>query len=100
MTTEVRHNADANRFEVFSDGELAGRAEYVDRSGRWVFTHTEIDDAHEGKGLASALAKGALDEVRRRHARVVPLCPFLRGWIERHDEYADLVDEEMDAELR
>ncbi|MEZ5170545.1 MAG: GNAT family N-acetyltransferase [Acidimicrobiia bacterium] len=100
MSTEVRHNADADRFEVFFDGMLAGRAEYVDRSGRWVFTHTEIDDAYEGKGLGSALAKGALDEVRRRGDRVVALCPFLRGWIDRHDEYGDLVDEEMDTELR
>jgi predicted GNAT family acetyltransferase len=90
---KVRDNPDRLRYEVFDDdGALAGFAQYVLRSGRIIFVHTEIDDAYEGKGLGSQLAAEALDDVRRRGHLVVPLCPFIASYIERHPEYADLVD--------
>lgn len=90
----VFHAPDQGRFEVRVDGEVAGFAEYVLRDGRYVFTHTEIDPAHEGEGLGSTLARGALDQVRAEGAPVVPLCPFIAAWIERHPDYDDLVDHE------
>ena len=61
--------------------------------------HTEIDPAFEGKGLGSALAKGALDAERALGEPVVPLCPFIRAYIDRHPEYADLVDHDMLARI-
>jgi predicted GNAT family acetyltransferase len=89
----VRDNPDRLRYEVFDDdGALAGFAQYVLRSDRMIFVHTEIDDAFEGKGFGSKLAAGALDDVRRRGHLVVPLCPFIASYIERHPEYDDLVD--------
>ena len=81
------------------DGELAGFALYVRRGGRVYFVHTEIDPGHEGEGLGSALAKGALDAERALGEPVVPLCPFIRGYIDRHPEYADLVDQDMLARI-
>jgi predicted GNAT family acetyltransferase len=89
---EVRNNRDRSRYEILVDGELAGFAQYVMRGGRIVFVHTEIDDAYEGKGVGSELAKGALDDVRSRGLPVVPICPFIAGYIDRHPEYQDLVD--------
>lgn len=88
-----------SRFEVRVDGSVAGAAEYRREDGRVVVTHTEIDDAHEGEGLGSALASGALDAIRAAGNRVVPVCPFTAGYIDRHEEYADLVDHERLAEL-
>ena len=88
---EVRDNAEQTRFEITSDGAQAGFAQYVTRPGRMIFVHTEIDPAFEGKGLGSALAKAALDEARAQGVRVVPLCPFIASYIERHADYADLV---------
>lgn len=73
------------------DGELGGFAAYARRDDVLVFTHTQVDPAYEGQGLGSALARGALDDVRRRQLAVVPRCSFIRGWIERHADYADLV---------
>jgi predicted GNAT family acetyltransferase len=80
------------RYEVQVDGQLAGFANYRRRGGQVVFTHTEVDDAFEGQGLGSKLAKGALDDARSRGLRVVPQCPFIAEWIRRHADYADLVD--------
>jgi predicted GNAT family acetyltransferase len=89
---EVRKNEPENRYEAYVDGELAGFAAYEVDDERIVFTHTEVADAFEGMGVGSALARGALDDVRANgNRRVVPRCPFVRSWIERHPDYQDLV---------
>ena len=95
----VTHVPEERRYEVRVDGELAGFAEYVDKGGRLLFTHTEIEPGFEGQSLGSTLARGALDDVRARAVDIVPLCPFIAGWIERHPEYADLIDHELLARI-
>lgn len=85
---EVRDNPAEDRYEIHADGELAGVAEYRDRGGRRIFVHTEVDDAYAGRGLGNRLAKGALDDALARGLHVVPRCPFIRAWLERHPDYA------------
>jgi uncharacterized protein len=92
---EVRDNRDRSRYELVVDGEVAGFVQYNMRGGRLILVHTEIDDAHAGRGLAGILVSGVLDDVRRRRLRIVPICPFVEGYIERHPDYDDLVDHEM-----
>lgn len=91
MAAEVTDVPDKRRYEVRSDDQVAGYAEYILTEGLITFTHTEIDPAFEGKGLGSVLVREALDDVRTRKLAVLPLCPFVKGWIGRHREYADLV---------
>ncbi len=90
---QVTDNPGKSRFEVRVDDELAGFAAYETAEDLIMFTHTEIVDAFEGQGVGSALARGALDSVRGDGTRkVLPRCPFIRGWIEKHPDYQDLVD--------
>ncbi|MEU9844295.1 GNAT family N-acetyltransferase [Actinomadura sp. NPDC048032] len=91
MSTEISDNAEQSRYEIRVDGDLAGFAEYERGEGTVVFTHTEVDSAFEGKGVGSALARGALDDVRSKGFSVVPLCPFIKKWIDRHPDYHGLV---------
>src|SRR4051812_14467683 len=91
LHVDVRQQADEHRFEALVDGEHAGYAVYVDRPGVRVFTHTEVDDAFEGKGVAGRLARFALDETRTEGLAVEPQCPYIRSWIDRHPDYQDLV---------
>lgn len=100
MATDVLHAPDRSRYEVTVDGELAGFTQYHEVDGVHVFTHTEVFDGFEGMGVGSALAQGALDHVRARGRRLVALCPFIAAYLERHGEYADLVDDELTARLR
>ena len=87
----VTENAAMSRYEATADaGVVAGFAEYHDRDGVRVFTHTEVDDAFSGQGIASTLARGALDDVRERGLRLHAECRFIKGWLEKHPEYADL----------
>jgi uncharacterized protein len=87
----VTRNDELGRFEATVDGELAGFAEFTAGAGRIEFTHTEVDDAFEGKGVGSTLVAEALDQVRAAGLDVIATCPFVRSYIERHDEYADLL---------
>jgi predicted GNAT family acetyltransferase len=95
MTTTVdRRDAD-DRFEIRVDGTLVGFTQYVHRARRYIFVHTEIDPGHEREGLGSTLIRGALDAVRAEGERIVPLCPFVAGWIDKHPDYCDLVDHDL-----
>jgi predicted GNAT family acetyltransferase len=91
MNSTVVDRPDRSRFEIHVDGKPAGLAVYRFNSGTITFLHTEIDDAHEGQGLGGTLVREALDTARARGLAVLPECPFVRGWIQRHDDYADLV---------
>lgn len=93
MTIEVRDDPAENRYEALVDGQLAGVATYELSADAISFLHTEVDDAYEGQGVGGALARGALDDVRAKDERsVVPVCPFFKGWIEKHPDYQDLLE--------
>ncbi len=89
---EVVNDAEAHRWEARSGGEVLGYSEYREQPGRIVFTHTVVKPEHEGGGIGSRLARAALDDAVARDLRVTPMCPFIRSYIERHDQYADAVD--------
>jgi predicted GNAT family acetyltransferase len=93
MATEVRDNPDRSRYEILVDGEVAGFTDYRRRDGRITFTHTEVDDAHEGEGLGSTLVRHGLDAARDAGLAVFPSCPFTAEWIRHHPEYVELVPE-------
>lgn len=91
MNVLVEENPAKHRFDILVDDALAGFSAYLPRGEVLVFTHTEVDDRYQGQGVGSALVRGTLDQIRARGGRVVPRCPFVAAFIERHPDYADLV---------
>ena len=89
---EVTDHPQRLRYEITVDGERAGISQYADHGAVRTFVHTEIDDRFEGMGLGSRLVHDALADVRARGKRIVAQCPFVRSYVERHPEVADLVD--------
>ncbi len=89
----VTDNTAASRYELHVGGELAGFVTYHIRhdSGVINLLHTEIDPRFQGAGLAGQLARATLDAARARHLSVLPTCPYIRSWIAKHPDYADLV---------
>ncbi len=81
----------SGRYVVSVDGVDAGFSKYRERDGIVTFRHTEVDPSFEGKGLGSALARGALDDTRARGLRVKAQCPFIASYLERHPEYQDII---------
>ncbi|WP_043501204.1 GNAT family N-acetyltransferase [Georgenia sp. SUBG003] len=94
METTVREGE--NRFEILVDDEVVGVAEYLDDGERRIFHRTRVDDAMSGKGLAGRLVGHALDEARDEGRRVVPVCSYVAAYVERHEQYADLVEPASD----
>jgi len=89
---EVKNNPARHRYEALVDGKVAGFAVYGLTDSAIVFLHTEVGEEYGGQGVGSALARGALDDVRADGRRdVVPLCPFIKGWLDKHPDYQDLV---------
>jgi uncharacterized protein len=96
---QVLDAAESSRFEIHVDGKLAGFAVYRLGHGRISFVHTEIDDAFAGQGLGGKLVRAALDTARTRDLAVVPQCPFVRSWIQKHEDYLDLVPDAERAHI-
>ncbi len=88
---EFRDDPDAGRLEIRVDGRRAGYTAYRRGDGQITFTHTEIEPEFEGRGLGGALVREALDRARRDGVEVIPVCPFVREYIERHPADQDLV---------
>ena len=91
---EFRDNKAGFRYEALEDGELVSQIDYTIDGDVMTFTHTGTPPQHRGRKLADRLTRWALDDVRANGRRVVPLCPFIAGWIDKHEDYRDLVDQE------
>ena len=92
MTTpvQVTNNSSASQFAILDDDGAATLA-YSERDGKLYLIHTEVPRQLGGRGYANALVKTALEYAKANHLTVVPYCPFVRAYLERHPEYAPLV---------
>lgn len=105
MTEEntVTRNDEASRYEIFSGDVLAGFAEYQLRPGEILFTHTEVDPAFQGKGLASILAAHALTNAAESGDTIVPYCPYIARYLKKNEvtgasiRWPQLPDDPTDA---
>jgi len=90
MPDAVRDNPERHRFELDADGHVAF-SNYKRDGSTITIMHTEVPIALNGRGIGSALVRGMLDIVRMQGLKVVPLCPFVKAYIGKHPEYADLL---------
>jgi uncharacterized protein len=90
MENTVRNNTALHRFELDADGHTAV-AYYQLSPGVITFTHTEVPQELAGRGVGSALARGALEIVRSQGLKVVAKCPFVGAFVGKHPEYDDLL---------
>lgn len=87
---KVVNNEAEDRFELRTP-EGTALAAYQLRGDVIAFTHTEVPDALEGQGVGTELVKGALADARRRGLVVLPMCSFVRHYVETHPEVRDLL---------
>ena len=86
----IRDNTAQNRFELDADGAIAFVNYKID-GGTITLLHTETPVALRGRGIASRLVQGVLDDIRARGLKMVPRCAFVCAYIAKHPEYRDLV---------
>ena len=85
---QVLDQPDFHRFIIVypDDQQVAGFTMYVDNGGERLFWHTLVDDTFEGRGLATILVAHAMEEVAKTDQVVVPTCPFVHHYLEKHGE--------------
>jgi len=88
----VRLDLAGSRYVIEVDGKPAGFTSFADRDEHRVFVHAEIAEGHAGQGLGGVLVSNALADVRRRNLRVISLCPFVSGYLQRHHDFDDILD--------
>lgn len=89
---EFVHNRERGCFEAWVDGELAGEAFYHLDNGVADFDHTVVPERFGGRGIASALVRAAMDEVRAEGTwKVRATCSYVAAWFTKHPEYAPLL---------
>jgi predicted GNAT family acetyltransferase len=86
----VIHNPAAGRFEAHTEHGVA-ILEYVLRGDVMDLVHTEVPQEAEGQGIGAALVRAALDHARNERIAVIPSCPYVRAYLERHPDFGDLV---------
>ncbi len=84
-------NEKQQRFEVHADDEIA-YLQYRFYKGDIALMHTFVPGKLGGKGIATALAKYALDHAKENNLRVMVYCPFVAGFLKKNPEYNVLVD--------
>jgi uncharacterized protein len=90
---KVADAPERERYELSLGGEVVGFTAYRARPGLIAFVHTEVDERLQGRGLADRLIRFALEDARARGLAVLPFCPFVKAFIERHREFGQLVPE-------
>lgn len=88
---QITDAPERQRYEAHLDGALAGVLDYVPRRGRIILVHTEVSPEFEGRGVAAALTRFALDDARRLERRVIVTCPYVKRYLARHPEDLDIV---------
>jgi predicted GNAT family acetyltransferase len=83
-------NQDAKQYEMPVEGGLV-RIEYIRAQNKIYLTHTEVPQSLEGKGLGSQIIKKALEDIEEKELTLIPMCPFVAGYIKKHPKWKKLV---------
>jgi hypothetical protein len=82
---DIEHRPDQHRFETTVDG-AHGAIVYRKQDGVMTLVHTEVDPSLQGKGVAGALVRAALDHAKTRGLKVDPVCEYAKSYMARHPE--------------
>ena len=88
---QIRYEVEQGRSAAYDKENRVGIAEFEDADGRWVITHTEVDPAYGGQGIARRLIEEVIAAARRDGAKIVPVCSYAEKMMRRTDEYADVL---------
>lgn len=84
-------NNEDHQYELHVEKGIA-KIEYIITKNEEIYlTHTEVPPAMEGKGIGSQLVEKALKNIEERKLTLVPLCPFVAGYIQKHPEWKRIV---------
>ena len=81
-----------NRSAVYIDGKNAGECEFTVDGSVWSITHTGVDPAYGGRGIAKMLVLKVIEEARKQQVRINPICSYAKRMMEGKEEYSDVLN--------
>jgi uncharacterized protein len=91
-SVEVRKNITARLYEALIAGQVVGTLAYEQVGGRIALTHSYVDPEQRNHGIASSLARFALEDLRDSQSRAGVYCGFVADYVQEHPEYEDSVE--------
>jgi len=98
MEYSVTHNHEASRFEIHLENGQTAYMDYNETDLGLNFAHTYVPKSFEGRGIAAAIVKFALEYVGENDISYIASCPFVRVYLQRHPEYHSLRKEKNHSE--
>lgn len=89
---QIRYEAEHCRSAAYDGERRVGVAEFDVQDGRWVITHTEVDPAHGGQGIARRLVEVLIEAARHDRAKIVPVCSYAEKMMRGKEAYADVLE--------
>ncbi len=89
----IQNNAESGSYEAILDGKVVGLVVYERRDGRMIFRHTIVDPGYRGRGIATELVRGALDDLVAQGLTLTNYCGFIDSFITANPAYAKVVDQ-------
>lgn len=85
------NNKEEKRYELHTEGSVAIAEYIINKQGVVYLTHTEVPEALEGRGVGSRLIEHSLADIKENYEGVFPLCPFVKGYIQKNPEWGTLI---------
>jgi predicted GNAT family acetyltransferase len=89
---EVRKDETTRLYEALIDGQVVGNLAYETTGGQISLTHSYVDQDQRHRGVASALARYALEDLSQRQTKASIYCGFVADYVQDHPEWKDAVD--------
>ena len=90
MEYQLVNNEAAKQYEIHLDG-LVPKIEYIKAGEKIFLSHTEVPKGLEGRGIGSTIVRLVLEDIKKKGLTLIPLCPFVAGYIQKHPEWKSLV---------
>lgn len=91
------NNRGAHQYELQLENGSA-MVEYIKtKNGEMVLTHTEVPARYQKQGVGTELVEQVLEDIKKSHLQVVPICPFIADYISAHPQWKSLVVKGIDV---
>jgi len=92
MDFEIKQDTGKNKFVSFVEGYEAV-VEYTLKDNVIDLYRTFTPPELRGKGIAGKVVKYALEHAKENNLKVIPTCSYVKAYIERHENYKELLSE-------
>ena len=80
------------RSVALDNGNVIGECDFTVTGSTWTITHTGVDPAYGGKGIAKRLVNRIIEEARVRQIKIIPLCSYAEKMMTGKEEYKDVLE--------